>query len=83
MSAEDYSGAGWNFVHRLNEMHAASDEVPNDMPIMDNLMKYIERWAMFLKRPLYSCQSHFHTGAKTPGLSKNNLFDCHDDSQSG
>ncbi len=83
MSAEDYSGARGNFVHRLNEVHAASDEVPNDMPIMDNLMKYIERRAMLLKRPLYGRQSHFHTSAKTPGLGKNNLFDCHDDFQSG
>src|SRR5688500_9957322 len=80
--AEDNSGARGHFVNGLDEMHAASDKVPNNMPIMDNLMKYIDGRTMFLKSSLHRCQSHFHTGAESPRLSKNNLFDCHDDFQS-
>jgi hypothetical protein len=59
-------------------MHAASEEVANDMLVMDDLVEHVEWRAMFLKRPLDGCQSHFHPCAKTPGLRKNNLLDCHD-----
>ena len=83
MSAEDQSCAGGNFINGLNEMHAASDEVPNDVPIMDDLMKNIERRTMFLKGSLHCSQSHFNTSAEPPRLGKNNFFDFYDDSQSG
>src|SRR5688500_13410285 len=77
VGAENELGAAGHFSNGLDEMYSATGKIANDLLIMDNFMKHIQRGPMSFESSLYCRHGHFNAGTKSARLGKNNCFNCH------
>ena len=61
----------------MHEYHAALLKVLDHMLVVHDLMKHVERRAMFLKRALNGFDRHFHARTKAARLGEYDFFHGH------
>src|SRR4051794_13701939 len=70
MGAEDGNGMGWNFRQILDKDRAFGLQAFDDVFVMDDLVAHIDRWPVFLERPLDNLDRTHDACAKAARLRK-------------
>jgi hypothetical protein len=82
VSAENQLCAGGNLVDGFDEAHAAPGKVGNDMLVMYDFVKHVDRRAVTRQGSFHALNGHFDPGTKTARFCQYDLFHGHRDKRS-